>query len=299
MKLVGAGAHDGVHDRAAHAAILRRVVAGDDFELQNRIRRGLGHLIRKTLIAGGIGIVVHAVQQEVVVSAPHAVGVEGAFARWNRVGVNGAVDVHGEQGQVGVIAAVQGQLDDRRRADHLPAVARVRFENRRGAAHVHGLGDRAHLQRKVYALARAHHNGHVAARYFLEPGGLHFHHVSPHLHIEEVVISVFIGGGAGRNARILIRQRNACLRDDASGRVPHRAQDLGVFKLRQERRRGAQKDGEKRTREADPADRYSDCAADGRGRTLAGQSYEMRCWHRVTKVSSPVFQLDDKSLKLP
>ena len=44
VKLVGAGAHHGVHHRAAHAPVLGAVVAGDHFEFGHRVRRRLHHL---------------------------------------------------------------------------------------------------------------------------------------------------------------------------------------------------------------------------------------------------------------
>ncbi len=81
MQCIRSRAHGRIHHRAAHSSILGAEITGDHFELGNSVRRGLRDLIGKPLVAGGIGVVIQPIQQEVVISAAHAVGVESAFAR--------------------------------------------------------------------------------------------------------------------------------------------------------------------------------------------------------------------------
>ena len=69
-----------VAHRAADAAVFRAEVAGDHLELGHGVRRWIRHLARKSLVAGGIGVVVKSVQQEVIVRAPHPVHVERTLA---------------------------------------------------------------------------------------------------------------------------------------------------------------------------------------------------------------------------
>src|SRR3984893_5431685 len=76
VNLIGARLHDRVDDGAAHATIFRAIVAGDDFEFGDGVRRNLDNLRGEALVAGGVGVVVESVQQEIVVGAAHAVDVE-------------------------------------------------------------------------------------------------------------------------------------------------------------------------------------------------------------------------------
>ena len=129
VKLVGPGFHHRVHHRAAHAPVFGAVVAGDDFEFGDRVRRRLHQLRRIALVAGAVGVVVQAVQQKIVIRAAHAVHVEGALAR-RAAGREGNRDgrldrVGGQQRQVRVVAAVERQFDDLLRVDHLAVFARI------------------------------------------------------------------------------------------------------------------------------------------------------------------------------
>ena len=64
----------------AGAAVLRAHVVGDDLELLDRVRRRLHHLIREALVARAVGVVVDAVDEEVVEGRAQAVDVERALA---------------------------------------------------------------------------------------------------------------------------------------------------------------------------------------------------------------------------
>ena len=81
VELVGAAAIRDVDGRAGRTAVFRALVVRHDAELADRVGRRLHHLIREPLVARAVGVVVHAVDQEVVERAAQAVDVERAFAR--------------------------------------------------------------------------------------------------------------------------------------------------------------------------------------------------------------------------
>ena len=81
VDLVGAAPVGDVHRRAGRASVFRALVVGDDAELADRVGRRLHHLVGEALVAGAVGVVVDAVDQEVVERAAQAVDVEGALAR--------------------------------------------------------------------------------------------------------------------------------------------------------------------------------------------------------------------------
>ena len=84
---VGAARIGDVDRRAGRASVLGAHVVGDDLELADRVRRRLHHLVREALVAGAVGVVVDAVDQEVVEGRAQAVDVERAFARREAAGV--------------------------------------------------------------------------------------------------------------------------------------------------------------------------------------------------------------------
>ena len=153
MNLVAAGPHGGIDYRAADAAVFSAVVIGYDLELGDGVGRRLGNLIRIALIAGRVSIIIDAVQHEVVISAAKAVGIEGAFTGRHGVGVDGAMDVRGEQGEVGEIPAVERKLHDLLRVDHLTLFARVGFEYSGRAVYLDELIRSADLEADIDTLA--------------------------------------------------------------------------------------------------------------------------------------------------
>ena len=79
--LVRAAAVGDVDGRPGRAPVLGALVVGDDAELADRVGRRLHHLIGEPLVAGAVGVVVDAIDQEVVEGAAQAVDVERALAR--------------------------------------------------------------------------------------------------------------------------------------------------------------------------------------------------------------------------
>ncbi len=81
VQRVGAAAIVDVDRGAGGASVLRAQVVGDDLELADGVGRRLHDLVREPLVAGAVGVVVDAVDQEVVERAPKAVDVQRALTR--------------------------------------------------------------------------------------------------------------------------------------------------------------------------------------------------------------------------
>ncbi len=127
--LIGAAFDAGTDHGAGRAAELGTVVVGFNFELGKRVRIGLNHLIRKALVAGPIGIIVHTVEHEIIQLAALAVDVERSIAAGvglifeRRFG-----DAGREQSEIGIRSSVERQFADLCLADHLAARTGLSFE---------------------------------------------------------------------------------------------------------------------------------------------------------------------------
>src|SRR5207247_1799768 len=75
-----------VHRGARGAAVFGALVVRHHAELADRVRGRLHHLVRETLVARAVRVVVDAVDEEVVEHAPQAVDVERALARSTTAG---------------------------------------------------------------------------------------------------------------------------------------------------------------------------------------------------------------------
>ena len=115
VELVGSACGGDVDGGAGGAAVLRALVVGDDLELRDGVGRNGDDLVVEALVALAVGVVVHAVEQEVVEHAALAVDVVGAGAHEAVDGAGGRgrgglADAGDQAEQVGVVAA-----DERKR----------------------------------------------------------------------------------------------------------------------------------------------------------------------------------------
>src|SRR5262249_7825117 len=102
-----------VDDGAGRSAIFGGIIVGFNFELGKCIRVWLNNLVGETLIAGAVGVVVDAIEQEVVEFAAAAVDVIRSVA--TAVGAilqRGFRYTRSQQREVGVGATIQRQLYD-------------------------------------------------------------------------------------------------------------------------------------------------------------------------------------------
>jgi hypothetical protein len=136
-------------------------------------------------------VVVDAVEQEVVIGAPHPVGVEGALTRSGRLRRDRRpVDVRRQQGEVGVVAPVERQLDDLVGVDHLAMLARIGLERGGRSDHLDRFRHRAHLQRDVDALSGVDVHDDIGGAGLCESGLLDRHGVAPDADVEELIVAV-------------------------------------------------------------------------------------------------------------
>src|SRR5262249_43148957 len=154
VKLIRAAAVGSVDDRAAAASELCAVGVGLHFEFGDGVGRDLHHLARKALVAGSVGVVVYPVEQEVVERVAQPVDVERGFAAGGSDAVlRRFMDAGSEQGEVGVRAPVERQVNDLFALDNLAAHARIGFEQLRRVGDDDAFSHRAGLHRQIDALA--------------------------------------------------------------------------------------------------------------------------------------------------
>ena len=122
VKLIGAALDRCVDDCSGGASELRTIVAGLDSELGQGIRVHLDYLIGKALVAGAVSVVINTVQQKIVQLASLPVHVKGSIATAVRLVLQRrARNARHQQGQVGVGPAIQRQVHNLFRIDHLAA----------------------------------------------------------------------------------------------------------------------------------------------------------------------------------
>ena len=211
---VGAAAHRRVDDRAAGAPVFGAEVVGLHLELLDRIGRHLHDLVREALVAGAVGVVVDAVENEAVDRAAQAVDVERRVAR---LGNRGLADARAEQRQIGVVPAIERQVDDLFLGDDLAAIARIGFEELRGADDLDRLADVPDRHREVDTLARVDRDRDVLGFRGREPLELGAHAVGADPDVEKLVAAGRVGDGVGGDPgrRVLERHRDA--RHDRAG----------------------------------------------------------------------------------
>ena len=110
VEIVGAGLGGDADRRTRRAPVLGRIRARDDLEFLNRIHRRPRHLGRQLLDVLRDAVVVHAVEQEVVLQRPRAVDVDAAGAAERRaatlLGVPVTLHARHERQQVVPVALV-------------------------------------------------------------------------------------------------------------------------------------------------------------------------------------------------
>src|SRR5262249_31268056 len=148
------------------------------------------------LIAGAVGVIVHAIDEKVVERAALSVDVVAGVAAGDAAIFEYRFAHPGrEQREIGVRAAVQRQGDDRRVGDYVAAAAGVGLDRGCGADYFYRLGDGAHLQLKIDALVRVDGDGEFFRDRGFESVGLGLEFVASDFDIEERVAAVRIGVG--------------------------------------------------------------------------------------------------------
>src|SRR5262249_4830963 len=121
LERVAAALVSDVDRRTGGAAVLGALVGRYDLELADRVRGRLHHLVAEALVAGAVGVVVDAVDEEVVEHAPEAVDVQRPFAIGARTAAVevGCAHSRRQQRERRVLAPIEREGDDLRSADDL------------------------------------------------------------------------------------------------------------------------------------------------------------------------------------
>lgn len=84
----------------------------------------------------------------------------------------------------------------------------------------------------IDALASVYIHRDIGSGELGESGRFDGYRIAADFNIKEVVIAVFVRSGFRLNPRLLLQQRNSCLRDGAAGVVADRAQHFAGFEVR-------------------------------------------------------------------
>ena len=241
VERVGAAAVVDVDRRARRAPVFGAHVVGDDLELGDRVRRRLHHLVREALVAGAVGVVVDAVDQEVVERAAQAVDVERAFARRvaGRQRGAGELDAGRQQRQRRVFAREQRQCADLLAADDLAALARVGLDQRLRRRDLDLFRELADRHPQIDAQPGADLDLHAVHQRHGEAVLFAGDHVESGLDRGELVVAVGAGDLHRGNAGLDGGQGDLRRRNDRVGRVAHGAEHRGGIELRPGRSRRA------------------------------------------------------------
>ena len=264
-QVVGAAAQAGADDGAARAPVLGAVVVRGHLELAHRVGRELHHLVGEALVAGAIGVVLGAVEHEVVEGTAQAVYVIGSVAPGERA-FESLCGAGRQQREVGVGAAVERQIHRLLPADDGSPRAAVGFQQRRRFGDRDALGDFADFQLQVDPLARGDGDRERIRYGLLEARVFGRHLAAADLHVEELVVAGGVGDRAGGDACIDALQRYRAIGNSRFTGVANGAEHGGGLELCERRpdRKSRQSCGPKRS-DSEQADLLVERVAQRRG----------------------------------
>ena len=233
MKLVAAAAIGDVNRRAGRPAVFRAHVVGDDPELRDGVGSRLHHLVRETLVARTVCIVVDAIDQEVVERAAKAIDVERTFAgRPRLVVVQGRqTDTGREKGERRVLASVQRKRPRLIAGNDLSACARIGFDKGGGARYLYLLAQLTDIHLRIDSQACTDLHADIFDHGHGEAALLHGQQVETGADIEELVIAFRVRVLRHRDACRKIRQRHGRFGYHGVGRIANRTEHRGRFEL--------------------------------------------------------------------
>ena len=231
MELVRARLRAHADGGARRAAVLRGVRARHDLELLDGVDGGARDLRGQLLDVLRDGVVVDAVEEEVVLDRAHAVHVDAAGAAEGGAAalLREAVALHPGHEREQVVPVADGQ----RELGHLALVhdgaqgGALGVQQPLGLDHGHRLR-RPHAEREVHAALLRDVEDHGLAR-LLEPRRLRLHGVAPGHQAQHEVGPFTIGlrGGGGLRAG----DGDGRVRNDRARRVLDRARQVGAIDL--------------------------------------------------------------------
>src|SRR5271169_413188 len=138
VEAVRPGLDDGVENRAISSSKFRTVRVGLYFEFLYRIYGRLNHVRLACENVSKVRVIVHAIEQIIVLKSPRAIRTESitGFHARTRLARNNS---RSQQGKLCVITAIQRQRDRSFTANHLAEVRSLRLQQRRLRNHRNSL----------------------------------------------------------------------------------------------------------------------------------------------------------------
>ena len=249
---VGARLDGGVDNGARAAAVFRRIRIRLDLEFLQRLYRRLDELHVFAAERIRVPDVVDAVEQKDVIERAIAVDVQHTLEIHARQPRCAGEHPGGQQCQLVVVAAIQGQVQNLAFVDDQTPRGCLRLQHRRRARHLDRLLNASRLQPSVELKRLGHLQDHSRADELAEAGRFHDNHVLPGTKARDVVEPALVRFGCRGDAGRRIGDGDAGFGYDATRGVRDFTDDRGGVLLRQARQRRAQRHGkdkrEERTR---------------------------------------------------
>ncbi len=235
MEFVGAARVSDVDGRARAAPVFGALVVGHDLKLRDGIRRRLHHLIRKSLVAGAVGVVVETIQQVIAEGAAQSVHVERALASQHRDVAAGAdrrnLHAGSQQDERRILAAVQRQFAGGFVSDDLVSLAGLGLDQGRGAGCLHRFRHLSDGELQIDALARTYVDLDIVRYGCREAWHLRADLVSPDSDRRELVVAAAVGCRGRGDVGFEICECDFRALNYSSGRVPNGPQNTARIKL--------------------------------------------------------------------
>ncbi len=243
VKLIRSALDRGVDHGAGRRAEFRRESARLNAKLLQRVRRRLNRLHRTLLQVGRAGIVVDAVEREVILR--FEVPVRAQPIRGLIVGIGEILLNAGfEQSQIGVAATIQRQIADLFFLHDTAHISGLRLQQRRLGLHLQHLGDVAELQRKVDRRPRLHVDFDVLLDLRRETLSSGLDGIDARRNGDELILAGTVGDRGSCNGGCIVGERDRRAGHDGSAGVADRTDDRSGVNLRERMR--SEDDAERR-----------------------------------------------------
>jgi hypothetical protein len=215
-------------------AVLSRIHVGFDLELHQRIDRGLDHDIAAVRKIGNLGIVVEAIEDEVIHVRAGSVGDKRAAVLGAIAGLSGLIAsarlgyADGKLGEVQIVTSVQRQLRDGLRLDHLADRGVAAFEQWRSCGDFYGFRYVADLEVEIDARNLLHFQGDVL-HFLFEAGNVNRYLILAGREQRLGIIALRTGGDVPNGIGIDVADFDGGARNHAGARIHDAARNFTGF----------------------------------------------------------------------
>ncbi len=193
MDRVPAGLEDHIDHRAGGAPEFRGVAVGLHFELGNGVGRRRDHLRGERLRVIGALVIVHALEDEVILRLVVSVDHEPAEAA-RGTGEHGLRRAGHQQGEIRVSPGGQREIDGRAALHHLAERALFRLNDIGGSGHFHGGAHGGDLQAHAHQFVFVHIEQEIRYMSSLETGLFDVHDIAAVGYRSEAGVTVRFAG---------------------------------------------------------------------------------------------------------